>query len=70
MADQEIGTCGICKKEDVALERTYYRYDIVCTCCNGAKDHHFEIVRHCHTCGPKPPRRVSVCIEPNLSLKR
>jgi len=64
MGEIEIGTCTVCQKENVPVVRTYYRYDIKCDCCNGKDDDHFEIAVHCSECTPKPPRRVSVSIQP------
>lgn len=61
--DSEIGTCDICKKEK-PLSRKYYKYDIVCDCCNGDNDKHFDYVSHCNTCLPKPPRTTTVHIKP------
>ena len=49
--DVEWGTCEYCEKEG-PLDRTYFRYDINCECCN---NNHFEIVWHCYTCEPKDP---------------
>ena len=63
MGDIEYGLCDICK-EETTLSRKYYYYDIPCDCCNGKKDKHFEIVRHCFLCEPKPPRVISVSLEP------
>ena len=58
----EIGTCNICGKTNIQLVRKYYYYKIQCKCC-GAKHKnvnvHFELVRHCNNCNPKPPRRIS-----------
>lgn len=63
MSTIEFGTCDICKAE-APVYRKYYYYDIKCSCCNGADDPHFEIVRTCGDCDPKPPRRVSVSMDP------
>ncbi len=60
----EYGKCDICGKES-SLSRKYYRYDIKCDCCNGIKDDHFEIVRYCSECKPKPPRVAKVIMTPN-----
>ena len=40
-SENEIGTCSICGKEHVPVNRKYYRYNIPCECCIGK---HFEIV--------------------------
>jgi len=49
--DSEWGECEVCGKTG-PLERTYFRYDIKCECCNNK---HFEIVWHCIGCEPKDP---------------
>lgn len=59
----EYGTCDMCKKE-AHINRKYYRYDIKCDCCNSKDKPHFEIVRYCNECEPKPPRKVNVSLEP------
>ena len=59
----EYGNCDMCNTQ-AALSRKYYRYDIKCDCCNGKDDDHFEIIRHCSECEPKPPREVKVIIAP------
>ena len=64
MGNVEIETCSVCDKKDVPILRKYYYYDIKCDCCNGATDNHFEIVRHCNQCAPKPPRMATVMIKP------
>lgn len=60
----EVSICDVCKKEGVSVARKYYRYLIVCECCNAAKDNHFEIVRYCSDCKPVPPRRISAVVLP------
>lgn len=60
----EVGTCDICKTESVPLNRKYYYYDIECECCNSIEDDHFEIVRHCGKCEPKPPSKVTCVLSP------
>ena len=58
----EIRKCSICGKNHIQVNRKYYYYKINCECC-GAKHKninvHFEIVYHCSSCIPKPPRRIS-----------
>lgn len=61
--DIEYGNCDVCNTQS-SLQRKYYRYDIKCDCCNSKDSPHFEIVRHCATCEPKPPRRISVVLKP------
>ena len=65
MGDIESGRCDICNKTVNSLERHYYRYAIKCTCCNDINSPHFEVVRHCKDCKPKPPRTVTAIIEPS-----
>jgi hypothetical protein len=47
----EWGDCDYCGNNG-PVERTYFRYDIKCECCNNK---HFEIVWHCSKCQPKDP---------------
>ena len=63
MGDVEFGKCDLCGKETF-LRRKYYRYNIKCTCCNSLNDPHFEIVRHCGTCEPRPPRAIKAWVKP------
>lgn len=63
--DIEIGTCEVCNKPQVPLDRTYYRYNnIDCDCCGGESGH-FEFVKTCKDCEPIPPRKISVIIKPD-----
>lgn len=55
----EVSTCDICKKEAV-VSRKYYHYPIECECCNGP---HFEIVRNCKDCEPKPPNKIVAVVK-------
>lgn len=59
MDAREKGTCSVCKKEKVHVNRKYYYYDIECLCCNEIDDDHFEIVYHCNICEPAPPEKVT-----------
>lgn len=59
----EISKCDTCNTEK-QVNRRYYHYKIKCNCCNGKNDNHFEIVRYCSSCEPKPPKRISVVLEP------
>ena len=63
MGDVEFGKCDICGME-TQLSRKYYRYDIKCTCCNSENDPHFEIVKYCHNCEPRPPRSIKAWVKP------
>jgi hypothetical protein len=49
--DVEWADCEYCGNNE-HVERTYFRYDVKCECCN---DRHFEIVWHCNNCEPKDP---------------
>lgn len=63
MGDTEVDKCNICGKV-TNVTRKYYYYDIKCYCCNSKVDPHFEIVKYCERCNPKPPTRISVVINP------
>lgn len=63
MGESEAGKCEVCGKENVGLRRKYYYYNITCECCGG--DDHFEFIRHCNDCTPKPP----IEIRPTLEMK-
>ena len=63
MGDIEYGTCDQCNAE-APVTRTYFHYDIKCDCCNSKNDYHFEIVRTCQNCDPKPPKSLRVFMEP------
>ena len=69
MGDVEVNKCDICQFV-YPVQRKYYRYPVICECCNGKDDHHFEIVRYCDECEPLPPKRISVVIKPSETLKR
>lgn len=56
MGEIEFGKCEICGKEK-QLRRTYYHYAIRCQC---HSPNHFELVRHCNDCEPKPPGETKV----------
>ncbi len=60
MGEAEFGKCDICRN-DASLQRTYYYYDIKCDC---HSPQHFELVRHCSNCIPKPPLQTIVNIRP------
>jgi len=52
----EYGKCEKCGTEG-PLQRTYFRYDVRCTC---HSPHHFELVRHCSTCVPIEPEYTKI----------
>ena len=70
MGDVEFGTCDMCKKGAMAVSRMYYHYDIKCNCCNGKNDNHFEIVRYCSECTPKPPLNINAYVDYNPKITR
>jgi len=59
----EYGNCDMCNMQ-APLSRKYYKYDIKCECCNNKDDDHFEIVRYCSECKPKPLGSIKVVIAP------
>ena len=59
--DIEMGYCDICHKYK-QLQRKYYNYNINCECCGG--QYHFEIVKYCEDCTPKPPKRILAIVDP------
>ncbi len=62
--DIEVGICDVCKQERVPLSRKYYYYEVKCDCCNRKEDNHFQIVRYCSNCTPKPQPNITVHIKP------
>ncbi len=62
MGNIEVGYCDICHKKK-KVNRKYYYYDVNCDCC-GSSQGHFEIVRYCDECIPKPPKRINIMMEP------
>jgi hypothetical protein len=63
MAQGEYGKCEICGKES-NLIRKYYYYSIKCEC---HSNWHFEVVRHCEKCNPKPPEKTLIYVSPVIS---
>lgn len=63
MGDIEFAKCDVCGQE-AHVSRKYYYYDIKCDCCNSKDSPHFEIVRYCEKCKPKPPRTISLLLKP------
>lgn len=55
----EVGRCDICKKENVPLGRTYFRYNIKCEC---HSPYHFELVCHCSDCQPIEPKQTKITL--------
>lgn len=60
----EYAKCDICGGEPQPVTRKYYRYPVQCDCCNSKESNHFEIIRHCNKCEPKPPRTVTMSLQP------
>ena len=60
--DIEVGLCDMCYAQNVEVLRHYYHYDIDCECCGG--DDHFEYIRYCDKCQPKPPRWIKAIVRP------
>ena len=59
--DIEVDYCDICH-EKKQVSRKYYHYNLNCQCCGG--QYHFEIVRYCKDCEPKPPKYISAEVSP------
>lgn len=57
----EQAICSICWELKI-VDRKYYRYAIECECCWWWK--HFEIVRYCKDCEPKPPTSIKANVIP------
>jgi hypothetical protein len=61
MSDEmEVGTCEVCGKENVVLDRTYFNYDISGIKCSCHNPNHFVLVRHCKDCKPKEPSYTKI----------
>lgn len=61
----EWGKCEICGKEG-QLHRTYFYYDVRCTCCGckiNGRNCHFEMVAHCEKCPAPMPSRIHPSIK-------
>ena len=58
--DIEKDYCDICHKY-TTVSRRYYHYKLDCECCGGE---HFEIVKYCKRCRPRPPHRISAIVKP------
>lgn len=61
MGEIEVDYCDFCHQK-TQIERKYYHYPINCECCGG--QYHFEYVRYCKDCKPRPPKRISAIVEP------
>ena len=67
MGEIEKGTCEVCGKTNVQLQRKYYHYDINCECCGcklEGENVHFEICKYCNDCEPRPPYKISAVVNP------
>lgn len=58
--ENEIGKCECCGKDNVLLERTYFRYPFKCEC---HSPEHFILVRHCKECKPKEPEETKITLK-------
>jgi len=56
-----IGSCEVCKKENIYLTRTYFHYDNVKCSCHSPN--HFIIIEHCDTCVPVEPNETKIHIK-------
>lgn len=56
----EVGRCECCGKDNVPLERAYFRYPFECEC---HSPEHFILVRHCKDCEPTEPRETKVVLK-------
>lgn len=59
--------CDICHQKK-QIQRKYYYYPVNCECCGGTT--HFEYVRYCKDCEPKPPHRISAIVKPIEKVER
>lgn len=65
----EVGTCEICGRKNVQLNRKTYEYDIPCEC---HSDEHKILIRYCNECKPKEPEltRITVKTEDLKDLRK
>lgn len=61
MGNIEVDYCDFCHQKKQVL-RKYYHYPVNCECCGGTT--HFEYVRYCKDCTPKPPKYIRVEVKP------
>ncbi|MCK9440286.1 MAG: hypothetical protein M0Q13_02555 [Methanothrix sp.] len=64
--EAEFGKCDCCGKETI-VSRKYYHYNIKCDCCGGKT--HFEIVRYCTNCSPKPKSTIRVVLRDLMPIE-
>ena len=57
----EMGTCEVCQKEGVILNRKYFNYPFICDC---HSPNHFELVKYCNDCVPLSPDYTKVFVRP------
>lgn len=60
MGEIETGKCECCGKDNVRLERTYFRYPIKCEC---HSPEHFVLIRHCEDCTPEEPKETKITLK-------
>lgn len=53
-----IGTCEMCKKEELNLLRTIFLFEGIT--CNCHSPYHFEVVTHCQDCKPTQPTSTKI----------
>lgn len=58
--EMEIGKCECCGKDNVPLERTYFRYPFMCEC---HSPEHFVLIRHCEDCEPTEPKETRITLK-------
>lgn len=56
----EVGRCECCGKDNIPLERTYFKYPFECEC---HSPEHFILIRHCEDCDPTEPRETKVTLK-------
>ena len=61
MSDIEMDYCDVCHQYK-QVQRKYYHYPLNCECCGG--QYHFEIVKYCNDCEPKPPKWIMAQAHP------
>ena len=61
MGDIEVDYCDICHQYK-QVQRKYYHYPFNCECCGG--QYHFEVIKYCNNCRPKPPEWIRAQVNP------
>lgn len=55
-----VGTCDVCGKQHVPLNRKTYYYGIKCEC---HSPEHFEVVYYCSDCQPEEPKETRIILK-------